>query len=161
MNYQKSSYYFVIDREREYNAYYVRYSPGENLLHEFQHQLSDWDEIKDLFEIWLNYLKEEIKSVDLWDSITDEKQLLHTDLDGIGNEQFTSDELVGIDKSINEIKEFLINELNFNKIHMSSIESRLEYLIEASKRLGKKDWIVLSIGVFTNIALGFAFQPET
>jgi hypothetical protein len=41
------------------------------------------------------------------------------------------------------------------------LESRLNYLVEASERVGRKDWINLLISVLVGIVISAALPPET
>ena len=42
----------------------------------------------------------------------------------------------------------------------SFITLRLTHLEDASKRLGRKDWITLAMGTLTNIIVGVALAPD-
>jgi hypothetical protein len=47
------------------------------------------------------------------------------------------------------------------QVQLRFINARLAYLEDASKRLGRKDWMTIAVGIVTNIVVGAAFAPDT
>jgi hypothetical protein len=43
---------------------------------------------------------------------------------------------------------------------VDELEARMQYLIEASNRLGKKDWLMIFISIVTGIIVAGLFAPD-
>jgi hypothetical protein len=50
--------------------------------------------------------------------------------------------------------------LTAHKLDPELVESRLNYLIESSERVGRKDWLNLLISVLVSIVISAALPPE-
>ena len=110
---------------------------------------------------WLSYLKREIASPNLWETIS-QQILLKSDIDKIhSNDLFTNEEINKIQSSIGEIKEYVLATYNLTDSNKVFLENKLNYLIDSSNRLGRKDWIIILIGIITNIVMSLSFSPDT
>lgn len=162
-----SEFYFVID-EGEYdgggftnfdyvNSYHYEYAPGNASLTSSGQDLS-WDGVVSSFGGWLGYLKREIDSPDLWETITQERKLEESVASDDDNSFFSSDEQKQISERVLEIEQFLLKTHNLNEEHQKFVRDRMEYLIESSERLGKKDWKSLAFGVLLSTAMGIGLN---
>ena len=79
---------------------------------------------------------------------------------GIGNEPFTAQQVDQIAESLKKIREYLELELDLDVQQKTLVNEKLDYLLEASKRQGRKDWLHTSIGVIFTLAIALAFSPE-
>jgi hypothetical protein len=59
---------------------------------------------------------------------------------------------------LSEIKQYL---LTAHKLDPELVEARLNYLIEAAERVGRKDWINLLLSVLVGIVIQAALPPES
>ena len=149
-----SGYYFVFDNVGGFRS---KWSPGEQTPEQTENAMS-WQVQLELLAHWLTYLRREIQSPDLWGAISKEAQILESAASSdTSNAPFTAEEKTYIVQGINEIKQYL---LTAHKLDPELVESRLNYLVESSERVGRKDWINLLISVLIGIVINAALPPE-
>ena len=98
-----------------------------------------------------------MESPDLWTAISQESDLLEATSSDEANTLFTADEKAYVLIGINEIKKYL---LTAHKVDPELVESRLNYLAEASDRVGRKDWINLLLSVLVGIVIQAALPQD-
>jgi hypothetical protein len=138
-------------------AHFARYSPGKETPTEDK-QAGTWHKQQEILCKWLNYLKREIESPDLWEAIAQESALLDEASASSSNEQFSDEEKSYIINGLNEIKQYLLIAHNLDP---ELVESKINYLVEASGRLGHKDWIIILVGTLISIVSAAYLPPET
>ena len=117
-----------------------------------------WPEQFEFVKRWLASLKRETESPDLWGAISKEARILESAASSdSSNAPFTLEEKAYILQGIDEIKQYL---LTAHKLDPELVESRLNYLIESSERVGRKDWLNLLISVLVGIVISAALPPE-
>lgn len=109
---------------------------------------------------WLDDVSTEHIEPDLWRTNEDERAVISQNFEETGNAPFTPMEQTRIYVAVNEIKEFLISTGEYSGTQLQFIEHRLAHLEDSSKRLGRKDWIMLAMGTLTNIIVGVSLAPE-
>lgn len=120
------------------------------------------DDTKIIVQEWLNNLKQEIEAPDLWELAHEENNLL----DSVGktstleNTPFSEDEQLLISSKILEIGNFLINTQGLNVHQQQTVKKQLEYLVDSSKRLGRKDWMNIGIGALFSLAMQLYLPAE-
>ena len=62
------------------------------------------------------------------------------------DELFTPDEQAEIARRIDEVRQLVQEKAELNDRQLAAIDQRLDHAEEASKRLGRKDWLVLLYG---------------
>jgi len=155
MVHRPSGYYFVFDNVIEFVS---KWEPGAQTLVDSNYS-ANWEDQFDWFRDWLTYVRRETESPDLWRAISKEAEVLESAASaGASNALFTAEEKDYIVEGINEIKQYL---LTAHKLDPELVESRLNYLIESSERVGRKDWINLLISVLVGIVISAALPPET
>ena len=153
----KTNYFFKFDLNK--GSHYCVFSPGETKQTDTQFP-GGWDFQINYFKNWLIYLKREIVSPDLWNQIDKGNILAKGVTEYKDNRLFTSNEYEKIRMSLNELKEYLITTQNLSSNELKFLETRISYLEESSKRLGRKDWVSILIGVLANIIIGLALAPD-
>lgn len=76
------------------------------------------------------------------------------------NTYFSKDELSEIKLRAADIVVGLTARTDVTKEQLNLVQRAIEDVVDASNRLGRKDWIMLVAGTFTNIVVGAAFAPE-
>ncbi len=149
-----SAYYFQFDNVEHFRSYF---SPGPQKLHEDELHVV-WSDQLELFHRWLSYLKRETEAPDLWGAISEGAQVLESAASSdTSNALFGAEEKAYIVQGITEIKRYL---LTAHKLDPELVESRLNYLVESSERVGRKDWLNLLISVLVSIVISAALPPE-
>lgn len=160
-----SGYFLNFDRSSRWQQMYFTGSPGRNEISfsRYGTQKELWsDDTKIIVQEWLNNLKKEIEAPDLWELAHEENNLL----DSVGrtstleNTPFLEDEQLLISSKILEIGNFLINSQDLNAHHQETVKKQLEYLVESSKRLGRKDWMNIGIGALFSLAMQLYLPAE-
>ena len=80
--------------------------------------------------------------------------------DDPNNSAFSLAELDQIENSIKTIKTDLANSTDYSSEQLNLINRKLEEIQDASKRLGRKDWINYVAGSLTSLCISAAFAPE-
>jgi hypothetical protein len=70
-----------------------------------------------------------------------------------GNAPFTESEQRQIAAQFQDIEKYLKEELNLPREQIARIEEKLDEVAEASKRMGRKDWLVFFLGTITALII--------
>lgn len=140
-----------------YGQFVIDFSPGDQHAQEHA-ETSAWSEVQNEFNYWLINLAREINTPDPWRDLAKYSTAVPIVPEPeTPNTPFTAPELQGIWKALGHIQEQLLNEAGGNKSHRKLVESQMKFLIDASERMGRKDWLMLAIGalagVFTTLAI--------
>jgi hypothetical protein len=76
-----------------------------------------------------------------------------------GNRFFTDEELLHIKDDIEKIKTKLSDSGSFSPEQQQFLSVKLSEIVEASQRLGRKDWIMYVNGTLTSVITNAAFNP--
>lgn len=159
LTHEPSGYYFEFRFDGDFDLQYVTFSPGLGKLFG-EERVGAWPPARDALKIWAEVLSLELNEIDLWASIASEKTLMvSVGASSAPDSQFDSAEQQRIQKALNEIREYLISTQNLAVDQQEVIAARLAYLEGASRRLGRKDWVIVTIGVLTNIIVTAGFGP--
>lgn len=142
---------FTISHNLLSDNYEVRFSPGLSYRNREILAVLSWPIVLDKLKVWLNLLIEEIRTPDLWSTISGGTQLIKLAADQ-DNRPFTLDEQNQIKKTLDEIKTYLIKSNNLTEAQIRIVEARFDYMDEAAGRLGRKDWT----GIFVSSLIGIA-----
>ncbi len=162
--------YFTIRNSRDdfelFDFQFIRYAPHFPLTG-FYPELDfvGSDKIIDSLKGWLDstvklYFEDE-QEPDLWEEFKNGNRTIN--LNEIGFESqtnFSIDEKKQIELSINELKYLIQTNLNTTQEQQVIVNNRLDYLIEASKRLNKFDWKSLAISTLFSISIALSLDTE-
>ena len=146
LTYTLSEFYF------QFGPSHVAFSPGEEAQRQQIDRLN-WVGKSTFLRNWLTYLKREIDAPDLWGSLSQEQELLSIEPAEAVNTPFTADEQVQIKSAIEEIRVYIISTYSLAEEPPAKINRKLDYLIDASTRLGRIDWKNLFVGALISLAL--------
>jgi hypothetical protein len=79
----------------------------------------------------------------------------------ISNSYFTAEERERITLSIQEIREKISTDASIASEKLDFISRKLSYIESASERLGRKDWINLTLGTLTSIVVSIGLDPSS
>lgn len=123
------------------------------------------DELLEDFQFWLKnhvdaYIADQT-SIDLWDIFTNNNQSQNLNcIDFSTSEEFTEDEKIQMRLLMNEFKHLLIERLDLQEEQIKIVNVRLDYLIEATKRLNKFDWKGCAINSLMSIITALSLDVE-
>lgn len=158
LRYGEGEYFFKFDFYG--NKHYADFSPGTEHIN--VKELTDtWKIQLILVSQWLTSLQKEVNDPDLWSEL--EKYRITEDpgfTEGSTNDPFTVHEVEQIVLCLDTIKENLETHIKDNVQHREFVDNKLNYLADAAKRQGRRDWIHTSIGVIVTISIALALAPE-
>lgn len=145
-------------------GYYTRDYPTPQFSESSFQGVRNFDELEKLFKQWLNekarlYLEDKAEQdedrilPDLWAELhqplgsTQEAQALQ-------NTPFSSEEQKRIADTLKVFENKIQSEDLLDAEQVKLLHDRLEYLVEASKRIGRKDWLMAAAGAI----FGFTLQ---
>ena len=150
------------DDPHKFRFMYTRFAPAVP-----KSRISDWYDfgpIRAYFERWLNesvklHLEEQVMP-DLWNQLEPGKtgaDLLLHDLD---NSPFTEHEHSRVQESLLRVLREVRSHNVLTSEQIELLEERLEYLIESSARLGRKDWLICVLGAVFGLVLQAGLTGE-
>jgi len=120
-----------------------------------------WSDVQERVRMWSHEVKVDDETPDLWAELQGEKELLEGAMDpALENTPFTSDERDGIAKQLNELKEYVSRTYSLSGPELEDLESKVDYLVDASSRLGRKDWVLACIGALMGWFVTAALPPN-
>lgn len=131
---------------------WVSYNPGDESTGEFAEDLNWLGKVTALKD-WLTHLKREIDAPDLWASLSQEQELLSLEPAEAVNTLFTAAEQVQIKKAVEEIRTYVTSTYSLAGEPLAAVNRKLDYLIDASTRLGRIDWKNIFVGALFSLAL--------
>lgn len=159
LEYRGTDYFFLFDFARG-KDHHCTFSPGHEKLVDSEYP-GDWTSVFGYFEAWLDYLKEELKQPDLWEQIARYQLPAGTALSAdASNEPFSVAQVDQVADALKQIQAFLETEADLSAEGRAIVDEKLDYLLEASRRWGRKDWIHLALGTTVTLATSVGLSPE-
>lgn len=129
-------------------------------------QTFNFQQLSGIFIQWLtNHVKpffEEQDIVDKWNAFQFEIDIFHLLEAGFGdNTNFTNEDSKTISKSLDYLKQLIIDKFNPIDEQLHYMNERLDFLSEAVSRLGKFDWKSQFVSIMISIAINMTFDKET
>ena len=140
--------------------------------YEYRQQVTDrraerqWvDNLESLNQVvnsWARLVVEDIDQPDLWADFQRGTSLIaEPEYFTVGNEPFSPNEQLQISAQLREIKEYIVTTHEHTSEELSNLEARLDQVEAASRHMGRKDWLMVFLGVlFTLIASGIVSPAE-
>jgi hypothetical protein len=120
-----------------------------------------WQTITTRISGWLEEVKRDLETPDLWAELQREGQLLDaTSEDVIENTPFTPDEQTEIAARLQALAEYARRAYSLSAVQTRALHTQLDYLNIAARRLGRKDWLNVCAGVILGYILTASFPPE-
>jgi hypothetical protein len=121
----------------------------------------DWQAVIYRFRVWLDNIRDCVDYMnepDLWRELAAFKEILdETDFE---NTPFTSTDQTAITARIEQVKEYIRTSGELTSEQISRVEARLDHAEEASKRIGRKDWLMMVTGSILSLVLGDTITPQ-
>jgi hypothetical protein len=109
-------------------------------------------------EVWLRSLTREVSTVSLWDTFGREptRELASANL---SNNQLNKEQRQEIEARVAKVRAYLRNNVD-DRARLTRVEKKLDELVDASKRLGKRDFANVALGLLMTIAVEAALDPD-
>lgn len=156
--------YFVFDFETHIGGwrlteYKVECSPGGSTSPE-SYQCTVEERPLQFALRWLERVKRELEIPDLWDEIARQRSFLaQSTSSDVEDTPFSPDEARLIVSRLDQILEEVISTHHLEEEKAQLLEERFEYLKQASRRLGRKDWILVAVGIFGGTLSNYLLPP--
>jgi hypothetical protein len=114
-----------------------------------------WSAMRPRVKTWLEEVKRDVETPDKLAELQKKAQLLSASSDSITeNTPFTSDEQEHIVEQLQIMVEVAQRRYSLSPAQVKAWNDKLEYVVEASHRLGRKDWFLLFAGaIFTYLPI--------
>jgi hypothetical protein len=116
--------------------------------------------IAQTLNFWTGELQYVTEIVDLWAQLERSRDLLALDQGDISNVSFTAAEQAEISYRAKEIKQHARETPELTTEQISGIEQKLDDLVEASQRVGKKDWLTMLYGAAFGMIVNDLVPPH-
>jgi hypothetical protein len=122
---------------------------------------STWPAVMRNFRAWLEEVKLDLETPDLWAELQSAAKLLEFDSgDAAENTPFTHEEQEGIARRLQELAENAKRTYSLSEVQMRALNDKLSYLVDAAGRLGRTDWRGVLIGTMLSFVLSVALPPD-
>jgi hypothetical protein len=107
------------------------------------------------------WMAEEVYTPDLWEELLAAKRLFGAQsLRGSENALFDIDEQAEISKQIQQVKIYVKRTYELSTEQFSRVEARLDEADRASRRMGRKDWLMVFNGAVFSLVLSDLVPPS-
>jgi hypothetical protein len=122
---------------------------------------ADWQATLERVGSWAWRAKHYINTPDLWANLRSARTTLASSrFEALANTVFNRYEQSEIAERLSEIKTYIRETYSLSTAQMSRIEARLDDAEEASRRLGRKDWLLLFGGTILSLIITDLVPPE-
>jgi len=114
----------------------------------------DWDDVLEQLGYWAEEVQYVARTPDFW-----KEMLAAAQQPEASNAPFTPDEQAEISRRLDEIKQLVRENFDLTSEQLIAVEQRLDDAEEASKRLGRKDWMLMFYGAVMSTFITDAVPP--
>jgi hypothetical protein len=149
---------FIVRRE---SGYYVgQYVVGEGYV--WPYGPCSWQTLMPRVSTWLKEVKQDLDTPDLWAELQRDAQLIGVGFNKVtDNTPFTADEQIEIAARLQELAKSARDTYSLSQEQIRALDAKMDYLITAAGRLGRKDWLTVYIGAILSFILGAALPSES
>jgi hypothetical protein len=69
------------------------------------------------------------------------------------NTPFNSEEQVRVNQAVEEVRAYICSTYSLSSEPLAKVNRKLDYLIDTSTRLGRKDWTIMCVGILVSLAI--------
>ena len=131
----------------------VSFSPGKEAQQDDHTDQDVWNGKIWFVGRWLEFLKREIEAPDLWASLAQDQEMLGAEPPEAVNTPFSAEEQVQVKRAIEEIRVYISATYSLASEPLATVNRKLDYLIDASTRLGRIDWKNILVAALITLAL--------
>jgi hypothetical protein len=126
------------------------------------YQVYSWDALVLQVKTWLQFVKLDLDTPDLWADLRRETKLLGAGVDEVTeNTPFTPDEQKQIAVRLDELAKSVSRMHSLSTAQTQALDAKVDYLVDASRRLGRKDWLFAFIGAIFGYTLAVALPSDS
>jgi hypothetical protein len=107
-----------------------------------------WQTVISRLDSWLEEVKRDLETPDLWAQLQQDAVLFRAYAgDVTGNTPFTPDEQNEIASRLRELADEAGRAYSLSAAQMRVLDAKLDYLVSAASRIGRRDWCIIFAGV--------------
>jgi len=166
-----SGNYVVSELEHKDTGYYFRFnvhtrgfeairSPGRDRIKD-NISFPLWSDFRSIFNEGIELIEKEIQAPDLWGKLLEEGKILTLEkLSAEMNTEFTPDEQLDIAERLKSLEKQVKDTTELTKENVDFLREKIEYLVEASRRQKRIDWVYMAVGVLVHIGTTIGLPPD-
>ena len=153
-----STSYFIIRGDAGH--YVGHYVVGD--ASDWPYEAYSWQALMTRISAWLNEVKLDLDTPDLWAELRGEAELLGGAV-GEANENtpFTLEEQKDIERRLREVEAYVRRTHALPEAEKEILKAKIDYLVDAAGRLGRIDWRNVFVGAIVGYILTAALPPES
>jgi hypothetical protein len=122
---------------------------------------SNWPDTLTNFENWLTTLKRVIETPDLLRDLRRDMELFADPADGdSGNTPLSAAEQQAVRTRLSQLRNTAQATYSLSDEQMAALDAKIDYLVDASGRVGRKDWKILVVGGLFQVLLAMAIPSS-
>lgn len=141
------------------NTLWSEWMPEHHLANNYN-SAPDWPRQHQQVTRWMGMVVKDFTAPDLWALARQERELLTVPDGDDDNRPFTVSERADLTARVTEIHRFLIASAEVTEEAKTRIEAKIDYVIDAGNRLGRKDFYNMIGGVLMGLAVQVGLPPE-
>lgn len=155
-----TAYGFSFDIDVTRGHHYAIYQPGPQGPTE-KTNAGDWPQELSYVRQWLGYVKREYEAPDLWAELERQRELVIAPPGAPeDNSPFTPQERELIEQQLSELKELIGQTYALQAGQIRELHTRIDYLVDATARLGRFDWKQVLLSQLISLLLGAIIPQE-
>ena len=116
--------------------------------------------IRNLVVSWVSRVQKDLDVPDLWGDFRSARELLsQSSQETASNTPFSLDEQAQITRHLKQISEYMRVTYALSNEQMSRIETRLDEAEVAARRIGRKDWLLMFLGILFSLIITGLVTP--
>lgn len=153
------SFLFGFQANPRYDYHLAVYSPRTDGAGVETKSSRTWTEQFAVAKHWLSLVRREAVP-DQWESLAEGSNFAKAAGDlPQPSSGFTADERARVALAVQGIEKHLFSTHQLDAQQREIVKERLQYLVDASRRLSRKDWSLVALGVLGNVVVGLALNP--
>jgi hypothetical protein len=120
-----------------------------------------WYRVEQQIALWISEVKWDVNTPDPWAELQRKRELLAAiSDDAVENTPFSDAEQQQIAEQLQDVKESVRRAHSLSEPQMRLLDERLDYLVDAAKRTGRRDWLLMLAGVMLSYVVAVELPPE-
>jgi hypothetical protein len=151
------SYFIVAGSALKYTGSYQAGDPPN-----WPYEAYSWEAVMERISRWLGEVERDLETPDLWEELQHEAEQLEIGTDEATlNTPFTANEKKEIIQRLQKLTESARITHPLSAEQMRVLDMKINYLIEATGRLGRTDWRGVFVGAIVSYLLTTGIPPES
>jgi hypothetical protein len=157
IEFTNTNFYFNIGQTIDEINFYPQYSPAESTV-KIHGGNGNWGHILIHFQKWLTFLNRETTIQDKWERLMNETANIYMSTES-PELKFSAEEYELLKSRMISLKiEF--GKIGLNQVQSTTLENKIDFLIDQAKHLNRFDWKSLFIGTIMSLIIQLSISQE-